>query len=127
MSKLLFEEETYKVIGACMEVHKILGNGFLEPVYQEVLAKEFGLQGIPFEREKRITISYKGDILNKQYLADFVCFDKIIVELKALSALSSEHESQLLNYLKATGCKVGLLVNFGEKSFKYKRMILTKK
>lgn len=127
MSKLLFEEETYKVIGACMEVHKILGNGFLEPVYQEVLAKEFGLQGIPFGREKRITILYKGDILNKQYLADFVCFDKIIVELKALSALSSEHESQLLNYLKATGCKVGLLVNFGEKSFKYKRMILTKK
>lgn len=125
MSKLLFKEETYKVIGACMEVHKILGNGFLEAVYQEALAKEFGLQSIPFEREKQITISYKGDVLNKQYVADFVCFDKMIVELKALSALSSEHESQLLNYLKASGYKVGLLVNFGEKSFKYKRMILT--
>ncbi len=111
MSELILAEETFKIIGACMEVHKTLGNGFLEAVYQEALAKEFGLQGIPFEREKRIAISYKGDILNKQYVADFVCFDKIIIELKALSALSSEHESQLLNYLKATGCKVGLLIN----------------
>lgn len=125
MSELILAEETFKIIGACMEVHKTLGNGFLEAVYQEALAKEFGLQGIPFEREKRIAISYKGDILNKQYVADFVCFDKIIIELKALSALSSEHESQLLNYLKATGCKVGLLINFGEKSLTYKRRILT--
>ena len=125
MSELILAEETFKIIGACMEVHKTLGNGFLEAVYQEALAKEFGLQGIPFGREKRIAISYKGDILNKQYVADFVCFDKIIIELKALSALSSEHESQLLNYLKATGCKVGLLINFGEKSLTYKRRILT--
>ena len=124
MDNLFYKDECYKIIGACMEVHKILGNGFLEAVYQEALAKEFGLQSIPFEREKQITISYKGDILNKQYLADFVCFDKIIVELKALSALSSEHESQLLNYLKATGFKLGLLINFGEKSLKYKRTVL---
>ncbi len=124
MSKLLYEKLTYKIIGACMEVHKTLGNGFLEAVYQEALSLEFLEKEIPFEKEKKIKIEYKNKILNKEYSADFFCFDKIIVELKALGFLVSDHESQLLNYLKATNCKVGLLVNFGEKSLKYKRMIL---
>ncbi len=106
-----------------MVVHKTLGCGFLEPVYQEALSIEFKRQNIPYEKEKILTIFYKGIELEKKYIADFVCFGKIIVELKALSSLTSEHEAQILNYLKATGLKLGLLVNFGEKSLKYKRMI----
>jgi len=107
-----------------MNVHKELGPGFLEAVYQESLAIEFLDQGIPFEREKDIHIFYKDKLLDKCYKADFLCFDKIIVELKALSELSNEHISQLLNYLKATKLRVGLLVNFGSPSLTYKRLIL---
>lgn len=107
-----------------MEVHRELGPGFLEPVYQEALELEFERQGIPFEREKELKISYKGHILKKKYAADFICNDKIIVELKALSALSGGHEAQVLNYLKATGFKLGILINFGEESLKYKRLVL---
>ena len=124
MDNLFYKDECYKIIGACMEVHKELGCGFLEPIYQEALAHEFRLNNIPFEKEKVISIRYKNIELDKKYIADFTCFDKIILELKALSSLSSEHESQLLNYLKATGYKLGLLVNFGEKSLNYKRMVL---
>ena len=124
MAKLVYEDESFKIIGACMEVHKELGSGFLEGVYQEALAVEFKKQNIPFEREKEINISYKGINLNKKYISDFICNDKILLELKALSKLTSEHESQVLNYLKATGFKLGLLINFGESSFKVKRLIL---
>ena len=106
-----------------MEVHSMLGCGFSEAVYQEALAIEMTERGIPFELEKLIQIDYKGKVLKKYYQADFVCYDKIILELKALSALTSEHESQLLNYLKATGLKLGILINFGEKSLVYKRFI----
>ncbi len=106
-----------------MEVHKTLGCGFLEPVYQEALSIEFKKQHIPFEKEKVLSIVYKDIELEKKYIADFICYDKIIVELKALSQLTSEHESQILNYLKATGYKLGILVNFGEKSLIYKRMV----
>lgn len=116
---MLYEEETKQIIGAFYEVHNQLGCGFLEPIYQEALAIEFGLMGIPFEKEKQLRITYKNRILNKYYQADFICFDKIIVEVKALSALCSEHEAQLLNYLKTTGFRIGFLVNFGEKSLKY--------
>ena len=125
MSKLLYEEFTYKIIGVCMEVHKQLGCGFLESVYQEALELEFVEQGIPYEREKLIEIEYKGKKLAKHYYADFICYGEIIIELKALSAITSDHEAQLLNYLKASDINVGLLINFGEKSLKYKRMILT--
>ena len=125
MNKLLYEDLTYQIIGSCMEVHKQLGCGFLEPVYQEAVGLEFKENKIIFEKEKLLKINYKGNVLSKKYIADFVCFDKIIVELKALSKLTTDNEAQLLNYLKATGLKVGLLVNFGEKSLKYKRMILT--
>lgn len=123
MVDLIYKDECFKIIGACIEVHNTLGCGFLEPVYQEALSIEFQKQDIPFEKEKVLSIRYKDIELEKKYIADFVCYDKIIVELKALSSLSSEHESQVLNYLKATGYKLGLLINFGEKSLKYKRMV----
>jgi len=119
----LYESETYRIIGAMMEVHKTLGCGFLEVVYQESLALEFESQKIPFDKEKKLLLFYKGIQLEKHYVADFVCFDKIIVELKALSALTTTHDSIMINYLKATKLKVGLLANFGEQSLKYKRMI----
>jgi len=119
----LYERETYQIIGAMMEVHKTLGCGFLEAVYQEALAIEFEKQRIPFVKEKKLILFYKGIQIEKFYIADFVCFDKIIVELKALSALTSTHDSIMINYLKATKLKVGLLANFGERSLKYKRFI----
>ena len=124
MVDLIYKEESYKIIGACMEVHKVLGPGFLEAVYQEALEIEFKNQGIPFEREKELKIYFKGIELRKRYNADFVCYEKIIVETKALSALNSDHEAQLLNYLKATSFRLGILVNFGEQKLNYKRMVL---
>jgi GxxExxY protein len=125
MSKLIKADLTFQIIGACMEVHKQLGSGFLEPVYQEALAMEFKEREIPFEKEKLINIYYKNKLLDKTYSADFICYDKIVVELKAISSLTDVHESQLLNYLKATGFEIGLLVNFGARSLEHKRMILT--
>jgi len=121
MSNLIYEEESYKIVGACFEVHKILGCGFIEAVYQEALEHEFDIQNIPYEREKILQIEYKGITLNKKYEADFVCYNKIIVELKAQRELTSIDESQILNYLSATEFRLGLLVNFGETSLKFKR------
>jgi len=121
-SKLLFEDLTYKIIGAAMEVHKILGQGFLEAVYEEALAHEFNLRNIPYERQKALNVKYK-EIIAKQYIADFVIEGKVIVEIKAMKALTEVEEAQMQNYLKATGIRVGLLINFGEKSLKYKRII----
>ena len=123
---LIYKQECYDIVAACMEVHKELGAGFLEPVYQEALENEFALQSIPFERELPLDIKYKRLILNKKYIADFVCYNKIIVELKALNNLAGEHEAQVINYLKTTGFSLGLLVNFGAKSLFYKRLVLTK-
>jgi len=123
VTELLYKQEVYSIIGAAMEVHTVLGCGFLEAVYQEALRLEFSNRNIPCEAEKLIQINYKGIVLKKYYQADFVCYDKIILELKALSALSSEHESQLLNYLKATNIQLGLLINFGQKQLSYKRFI----
>jgi len=120
---LIYKEEVYQIIGAALEVHKELGCGFLEAVYQEALELEFQFQNIPYIREPKLSIYYKEQLLNKYYEADFICFDKIIIETKALSGLVSEHESQLLNYLKATRLKVGLLINFGKQSLEYKRMV----
>lgn len=120
---ILYKEEAYKIIGAAMEVHKELGNGFLEAVYQEALEKEFMLRNIPFQREYLINIYYKGEKLNKCYKADFICFDQIIIELKALSELTCDHDSQLINYLKATNKPLGILINFGKPSLQYKRII----
>ena len=123
MSDFLYKQETFDIIGAAMEVHKELCCGFLEAVYQEALELEFQYRKIPYQREAKLNIYYKGQLLKKHYEADFICYNKIIVELKALSALTSEHEAQLLNYLKSTKLKVGLLINFGQNSLKYKRMV----
>ena len=115
---------TYKIIGAAMEVHRELGTGFLEAVYQEALAIEFDLQGIPFHREVNLPITYKKSLLQTSYRADFICYDsKVLVETKALSTLSSREEAQLINYLKATEIEVGMLLNFGEESLVYKRFV----
>ena len=108
-----------------MEVHKDLGCGFLEAVYQEALGREFADQGIPFESQPVIQIAYKGKLLDKTYQPDFVCFDEVIVEIKAIAGLSGIEEAQLINYLKATGIKVGLLINFGLKSLEHKRFVYT--
>jgi len=117
------KKETYNIIGAAMEVHKYLGCGFLEAVYHEAFEIELKEQSIPYFREQPINITYKGHKLSKQYFPDFICYDSVIVEFKALSQLTNDHETQVLNYLKATGKKVGLLINFGERSLKYKRFI----
>lgn len=106
-----------------MAVHRELGHGFLEAVYQEALAVELGFRSIPFVKEKEIIINYRGVELSKTYKADFVCYNSIIVELKALSSLTNDHMSQVLNYLKATNLKVGLLINFGESSLKHTRLV----
>lgn len=123
MSEFLYKNETYDLIGVALEVHNVLGSGFLEAVYQEAFEIELIRQNIPYQREKPLNIFYKNEKLKKEYSADFYCFNKIIVELKALSSLNSEHESQLLNYLTATKTRVGLLINFGAKSLQYKRMV----
>ena len=119
---MLFKSECYDIIGACMEVHKRLGCGFLEKVYQDCLAIEFRHRGIPFEREKHITIEYRGEVIDHDYYADFICYDKVIVELKSVTELCSAHKAQVLNYLCATKLPVGLLVNFGRESLEYRRV-----
>jgi GxxExxY protein len=120
---LIYKDEAYEIIGAAMAVHRELGPGFLEAVYQEALEIEFQLRDIPYERERQLNIDYKGHTLSKHYNADFVCYNKIIVETKAICDLSTKDESQLLNYLKATGYKLGILINFGEERLRYKRMV----
>ena len=109
---LIFEEETYAIRGAIYEVYKTLGDGFLEGVYQEAMERELEARGIPFKSQADIKIAYKGRQLHQTYRADIICFDKIILELKAVRQLLPEHQAQLQNYLRATGMKLGLLVNF---------------
>jgi GxxExxY protein len=113
MSLLIYEKETYAVLGACFEVYKEKGCGFLESVFHECLGLEFALQNIPTLAQVPMTLTYKGRPLKQQYVADFVCFDKIIVEIKAVSRLVDEHRAQIQNYLHASRLRVGLLVNFG--------------
>ena len=124
--ELVYKEEAYKIVGAAMTVHRELGYGFLEAVYAEALEMELRAQNIPYKREVPISIEYKGKPLKKSYVADFICYDKIIIELKAVNYLESVHEAQVLNYLKATGYKLGILINFGEQSLKYKRIVKEK-
>jgi len=123
MKNLHYKEESYKIIGACMNVHKELGCGFLEAVYQEALALEFQDQNIPFIKEASIEVYYKEHTLQQYYMADFICYDNIIVELKAVVSLESIHTAQLLNYLKATDITLGLLINFGTTSLETKRLV----
>ena len=110
---VLYAREVFAILGAIFEVNGQMGAGFLEAVYQECLAHEFSARTIPFRADVPLSLSYKGQPLRQTYRADFVCFDRIIVELKALTTLTSEHRAQVLNYLRVTGYKLGLLVNFG--------------
>ncbi len=122
MSKAIYPELSYQIIGAAMEVHRILGPGFLEAVYQSALIHEFTLRGIPFEAYKKLPVTYKDKFVG-EYEADFVIDGKIIIELKAVSDLHPQHEAQAINYLAATGLKLALLINFGAKSLQHKRLV----
>lgn len=127
VTELLCKEEVYTVIGAAMEVYNTLGTGFLEAVYQEALEIELATRGVPFEAQKELRIFYKGRRLSKTYMADFVAFGKVIVEIKALDHLTTHDEAQLLNYLRATGLQVGVLINFGAAGkLEWKRRVLTR-
>lgn len=119
----LFKEETFQIIGAAQEVHRELGPGFLEVVYQDALEIEFQLRGILYHREYQLPIYYKETKLNRNYSADFLCFDSIILETKAVKSLNTEFYAQAMHYLKATKLKLALLINFGELSLKVKRII----
>ena len=118
------DPRTYAIIGAAMEVHRQLGCGFLEPIYQEAFTLELISRDIPFTSELRFRITYKNSLLQKYYRPDFVCFESVIVELKALARLTRLEESQLINYLKMTGYKTGLLLNFGTRSLEQRRFVL---
>jgi len=124
MGELIYKEEAFKIIGCCMEVHRELGKGHDEVIYKDALEIEFNRQGIPFKREQEYKLTYKGVVLPHKYFADFVVLDKIILEAKAIEALTDSHIKQTLNYLAASKLKLGLLVNFGEDSLNYKRVIL---
>ena len=124
MNELLLKDEVYAIVGAAMEVHSELGAGFLEPVYQEAIQIELTQRGIQFEAQKALIIKYKGVQLSKHYIADLICPGSVLVEMKALEKLTSREEAQLLNYLKATGIRVGLLLKFGNPSkLEWKRMV----
>jgi len=128
MKEIIYRDECFSIVGACFEVYNSMGCGFLEPVYQECLKIEMEDQKIPHEEQKELKIAYKKRKLRKTYKADFICFGKIIIELKTVSALTDEHRAQLLNYLNATGMKLGLLVNFGHyPKLEYERIVLEKK
>ena len=122
--ELIYKEEAFAIIGCCMEVHKELGKGFSEIVYKDALELEFKMKNIEYEREKEYDIRYKGQTLQRKYIADFVVMNKIILEAKAIETLTSSHLKQTLNYLAVSKLHLGLLVNFGEDSLKYKRIVL---
>ncbi|MBM4275244.1 MAG: GxxExxY protein [Deltaproteobacteria bacterium] len=120
------DPRTYNIIGAAMEVHRHLGAGFLEQVYHEALALEFERREVPFKREVELPVFYKGEKLGASYRVDSLCFDSVLVELKALSRLSGVEDSQVINYLKATGHEIGLLLTFGASSLEYRRFVFSK-
>ncbi len=126
METYLHKEETYKIIGACFVVYNEMGCGFLESVYQECMEMELGVQSVPFQSQQKLRLKYKGKRLEKTFEPDFVCFDKITVEIKAVSVLTDEHRAQLINYLHASGLEVGLLVNFGNhRKLEHERFVCT--
>ncbi len=124
VTNLFYKEEAYQIIGKCMEVHNELGHGFLEVVYKDALEVAFKLENIHYEREKPYVIYYKNVILPHKYYADFVVFESIILEVKCSSKLGNEQIAQTLNYLKVSGNKLGLLVNFGRDKLEYQRLVL---
>jgi GxxExxY protein len=124
MTELIYKDEVYQIIGAAMEVYNQLGNGFLDAVYQDALVLELRLRKIAFQEQTPLELTYKGQTLRHTYVPDLIVFDKIVVELKAISILGPNEEAQLLNYLKATGMRLGLLINFGaQRRLEWKRMI----
>ena len=123
MTEILFKTESYKIIGACYQVHKKLGSGFLESIYNEALAMEFRKADIPFEQEKKLQVFYEGLPMKKFFKADFVCYESIIIELKATKFTIDADIKQTLNNIKATQFKLGLLINFGTPSLTYKRIL----
>ena len=124
MTELLYKDESYFIVGKCMEIHRLLGFGFKEAVYKDALELELQAEGIPFQIEKRFEIVYKEVVLPHHYVADFVVFDRIILEIKATAALHEAFTFQTVNYLKASGLRLGIILNFGEKSLRYQRVIL---
>ena len=125
MPELIFKEEAFAMAGAAMDVYYTMGVGFLEPVYQEALAIEFSRRGIPFEREKKLELYYKGSKLNKTYSPDFVCYDDIVVELKVVPRITGIEASHLINYLKVMRKRLGILANFGsERTLEWKRFVI---
>lgn len=126
MNKLIYKEESYNIIGACFEVYKERGCGLLEAVYQECLEIEMGLRNIPFSSQTPLTLHYKERELKQKYVPDFECYQKIIVELKAVKELCDEHRAQVFNYLRATGYQLGLIINFGHyPKLEHERIVLT--
>jgi GxxExxY protein len=127
MAELIYKEEVYAIVGAAMEVYNQLGPGFLEPIYQEAMEIETQERKIPTKPQHEIVVRYKGKQLKKYYIADLLCYDQVIVEIKAINALTTREESQLINYLNATGLKAGLLLNFGAHGkLEWRRLVLTK-
>lgn len=122
-NKIFYKEESFKIIGACMKVHSSLGSGFLEAVYEEAIEKEFESQKIPYRKQVKLELYYNDQKLKKHYRADFVCYDNIILEIKAVSQIPSVFNAQLKNYLKCTNMELGMLINFGTSSLTYKRII----
>ena len=123
MAELIYKEETFKIIGVCMNVHNILGGGFLEIVYKDAIEYEFQKLAIPYEREKQYEIAYKDIILPHKFFADFIVFDKIILEVKAVEGIVDEFIKLVINYLSVSKCKLGLIVNFGRDKLTYKRIV----
>jgi GxxExxY protein len=121
---IVFKEESYRIMGLCMEVHRILGKGFAENIYKDALEYEFNKNKIPFEREKKYDVKYKDICLQHKYFADFVVFDKIILEIKCEKGIIEQHVKQTLNYIAAAHIKLGIVINFGEDSLTYKRIVL---
>lgn len=123
VAKIVYKEESYRIIGACMKVHRTLGPGFLEAVYQEALTKEFNDCNIPFKSQHKLQLSYNGQPLKKYYVADFICYEKIILELKTVNYLNKLMINILYNHLKAIDYKLGILINFSKPSLEYKRVL----
>ncbi len=124
MAELLLKEEAYKIVGVCMQIHKTLGMGLKEVNYKDAMEIDFLESNIPFEREKKFTVTYKNQILRNPYYADFVVYDSMILEIKSASMLTEAHTAQTLSYLAVSGIKLALLINFGERSLVWKRIIL---
>jgi GxxExxY protein len=125
MSSILYKLESFEIMGACFAVYRDKGSGFVEPVYQECLEMELGDRKVPFQAQVELALNYKGRPLRSKFKPDFICYDKIVLELKAVSGLTDEHRAQVHNYLRATGMKLGLLVNFGHyPKLEYERIVL---